>query len=85
MNVGYYAIKLLRLSGWLLLPVMVLYVLTGFALCGKLGFEKLMDVQTALAIHQVFDWPLVGLFVLHAAAGVYLSFRRWGWIRRRKT
>jgi len=85
MNVGYYAIKLLRLSGWLLLPVMVLYVLTGFALCGKLGFEKLMDVQAALAIHQVFDWPLVALFVLHGLTAMYLSFRRWGWIRRRKT
>jgi len=85
MKVSYYLIKLLRLSGWLLLPMMVLYIGTGFVLCGKLGFEKLMDVQAALTIHRIFDWPLVGLVAVHAAVGVYLSFRRWGWIKSRKT
>ena len=44
----YYLLKLARLSGWLLLPFVVLYIGTGFALCGMLGFSKWMDLQTAL-------------------------------------
>jgi hypothetical protein len=79
----YYLLKLARLSGWLLLPLMVIYIGTGFALCGKLGFSRWMDLQTALAIHRVFDWPLVVLFVLHAATASYFAMRRWGWIKSR--
>jgi|WetSurMetagenome_2_1015567.scaffolds.fasta_scaffold490389_2 hypothetical protein len=79
----YYLLKLARLSGWLLLPLMVIYIGTGFALCGKLGFSQWMDLQTALAIHQLFDWPLVALFVLHATIASYFAMRRWGWIKNR--
>ena len=81
--VHYYLLRLARLSGWLLLPLVIIYIGTGFALCGKLGVGKLIDLQTALAIHQVFDWPLVGLFVLHATITSYFAMRRWGWIKNR--
>ena len=79
----YYLVKLARLSGWLFLPVMVIYIITGFALCGKLGFEKLINLDTALVIHQVFDWPLVAVFVVHTSITTYFAFRRWGWIKKR--
>jgi hypothetical protein len=82
-NIHYYLLKLARLSGWLLLPLVVIYIGTGFALCGKLGFSRWMDLQTALVIHQLFDWPLVGLFVLHATITSYFAMRRWGWIKNR--
>jgi len=75
----YYMIKVARVTGWFLLPLMVLYVLTGFALCGKFGFERLMDIQLALEIHKLFDWPLVVVFLVHAGAAVYVAMRRWGW------
>jgi hypothetical protein len=80
----YYLLKLARLSGWLLLPLVILYIGTGFALCGKLGVDKWIDLRTALAIHQIFDWPLVGLFILHATITSYFAMRRWGWIKNRK-
>jgi thiosulfate reductase cytochrome b subunit len=83
-NSHYYLLKLARLSGWLLLPLMVLFIGTGFALCGMFGFSRWLDLQTALAIHQVFDWPLVGLFLLHATITSYFAMRRWGWIKNRK-
>jgi thiosulfate reductase cytochrome b subunit len=79
----YYLLKLARLSGWLLLPLVVLYIGTGFALCGKLGFNRWLDLQEALVIHQLFDWPLVGLFLLHATITSYFAMRRWGWIKNR--
>ncbi len=81
--VHYYLLKLARVSGWLLLPLVILYIGTGFALCGKLGFSKWMDLQSALVIHQFFDWPLVGLFLLHATITAYFAMRRWGWIKNR--
>jgi hypothetical protein len=67
----------------LLLPVMILYIVTGFALCGTWGFNRWMNVDTALVIHQLFDWPLVGLFVVHATVTSYFAVRRWGWIKNR--
>jgi hypothetical protein len=83
-NPHYYLLKVGRLSGWLLLPLVLVYIATGFALCGKLGFSRWMDLKTALAIHQVFDWPLVVLFLLHATIAAYFSLRRWGWIKNRE-
>ena len=76
----YYLLKTVRITGWLLLALMALYLATGFALCGKMGFSQLMDVQTALTIHQFFDWPLVCVVLIHAAITIYFAMRRWGWI-----
>jgi hypothetical protein len=79
----YYLIKAARLSAWLLLPLMVLYIGTGFALCGEFGFSRVVDKQTALLIHQLFEWPLIVAFVVHSSITVYFALRRWGWIKTR--
>ncbi len=93
-NVHYYLIKAARLSGWLLLPLMLLYILTGFALCApKGGLEHWMARQVksavtsrqALAVHRIFEWPLIVLFVVHAALTIYFALWRWGWIKTRKS
>ncbi len=80
-TVNYYMFKTARLSGWLLLPLMVIYIGTGFSLCGKFGFGGLIDLQTALVVHQIFDWPLVIVFAVHVSTTVYFALRRWGWIK----
>jgi succinate dehydrogenase/fumarate reductase cytochrome b subunit len=82
-NLNYYLLKLARLTGWLLLPIMLVYIATGFALCGILGFGRLIDSQTAVAIHKFFDWPLVALFLVHVSVTIYFAMWRWGWIKRR--
>ena len=79
----YYLIKIVRLSGWLLLPLMMLYLGTGFALCGMFRFDDLINYQMALVIHRLFDWPLIGVFLVHSSLTVYFAMRRWGWIKRR--
>jgi hypothetical protein len=79
----YYLLKVARLSGWLLLPLVILYMVTGFVLCGQFGLTRWMAPETALDIHQIFEWPLVGLFVLHTAITSYFAMRRWGWIKNR--
>jgi hypothetical protein len=83
-TLNYYLIKTTRLTGWFLLPLVILYIGTGFVLCGKLGFDNLLDTRTALVIHQIFDWPLVVLFSVHATATTYIAMRRWGWIGRKR-
>ena len=82
-NVHYYLIKAARISGWLLLPLMLLYLGTGFSLCGKYGFNTWINYQTAIAIHKIFEWPLIGVFLVHCLVTVYFAFRRWGWIKTR--
>ena len=82
-SINHYLLKLTRLTGWLLFPLILLYIVTGFALCGKLGFTAMIGTRTALAVHKIFDEPLVVLFLVHSLAGMYLALRRWGWLGRR--
>lgn len=76
-------VKLNRLAAWLPLAAMITYICSGFALCGELGLDRLIGSERALALHRRLVWPLVTLFVLHSAIGIYFALRRWGWIRTR--
>ena len=78
----YYFVKITRVSGWLLLAVVLICIVSGLSMCGQFGFEKLMSNATAHAVHKTFVWPLLVLFLVHAFTSVYLALRRWGWIRR---
>lgn len=80
-SLHYYLMKAARASGWLLLLLMTVYIVTGFSLCGKLGMSRMLDIQSALVVHKLFDWPLVALFAVHASTTVYFALRRWRWIR----
>ena len=82
-TLSFYMIKTIRISGWFLLLIALLCIMSGFAMSGTLGLQKLLDSDTALAIHQTFVWPLAGLILVHAAASTYIAMRRWGWIGRR--
>ena len=82
-NINFYLIKVTRITGWLLFPLMILYILTGFSLCGEFGFERVVSPQVALAVHQIFEWPLIVAFLVHSSVTFYFAFRRWGWIKKR--
>jgi len=79
-KINYWLMKTVRVSGWLLLPLMILYILTGFSLTGEL---KLFDLRTASIVHRVFEWPLIVVFLTHAVTAIYFAMRRWGWIKKR--
>ena len=37
------SLKIVRSSGWLLLPLVMLFLLTGYIMDGRYGFSKLLD------------------------------------------
>jgi len=77
------SLKIIRWSGWLLLPLVMLFLLTGYIMDGRYGFGKLLDEKSALTFHRMLHLPLIVLVVAHVAPAVYLAFQRWGWIKQR--
>ena len=82
-NFNWVMVKTVRISGWPLLVLMIVYLVTGFALCGQISVGRWMRLEQALWIHRLFDVPLVVLFVAHSLPAVYLAFVRWGWIGKK--
>ena len=79
---NYYLLKILRLTGWALLLLVSAYLVTGFAMCGKYGVQRWLNVETAALIHKAFDLPLLTVFAAHSILSTYFAFRRWGWLKR---
>ena len=79
---GHYAIKTLRFTGWPLLLLLLLYLVTGFAMSGQFGFGMLMDAKQALTLHKAMHIPLLVVLSAHAVCAVYLAMRRWRWIKK---
>jgi hypothetical protein len=77
------SVKILRWSGWLLLPLVLAFLLTGYIMDGRYGFGKLLDEKSALTFHRLLHLPLIVLVVAHVVPAVYLAFQRRGWIKTR--
>jgi hypothetical protein len=82
-NLHYYLIKIARISGWLLMLLVILYIGTGLAIRGEFGLGKLLTPDEAKVIHQDFRWPLAIAFAVHASITIYFAMRRWGWIKKK--
>jgi hypothetical protein len=78
-----FCLKLVRWSGWLLLPLICLFLLTGYIMDGRYGLSRLLDEKSALAFHRMLHIPLVVLVLAHSLPAMYLAVQRWGWIRYR--
>jgi hypothetical protein len=77
------SLKIIRWSGWLLLPLVLGFLLTGYIMDGRYGFGRLLDEKSALTFHRMLHLPLIVLVVAHVVPAVYLAFQRWGWIKTR--
>ena len=60
-RLNYYLVKIARVSGWLLFVLVLIYIVTGFALCGDLGFEKCVQPSHGAVTSTGFSngrwWP----------------------------
>ena len=84
-TLNFICLKLVRWTGWLLLPVVLAFLVTGYAMSGRYGLGILADEKTALTLHKLMHLPLALLVVIHVIPSVYLAFLRWGWIKPRPT
>jgi cytochrome b subunit of formate dehydrogenase len=74
-------LKTVRWSGWPLLLLIPVFLVTGYAMTGQYGFGRLLDEKTALTIHRMLHLPLMFFLLVHSAPAVYLALQRWGWIK----
>jgi hypothetical protein len=74
-------LKLVRWTGWLLLPVVLAFFVTGYAMSGRYGLGAVADEKTALTLHKLMHLPLGLLVVAHVVPSFYLALIRWGWIK----
>jgi len=81
-RINLFALKLVRWTGWLLLPVLLGFFVTGYAMSGRYGLATLTDEKTALAWHKWMHLPLALLVVVHVVPAAYLALFRWGWIKQ---
>ena len=81
-KLGHIAIKTLRFTSWPLLLLVLLYLVTGFAMSGRFGLGVLTNEKQALAYHKALHVPLLILFPVHVVCAVYLAMRRWRWIKK---
>ena len=83
-KINFICLKTVRWSGWLLLPLVTAFLLTGYIMDGRYGFAKLLDEKSALTLHRMFHLPLIVLVLAHVVPAVYLALQRWGWIKHRQ-
>lgn len=82
-STGYYLMKTSRLTGWLLLFFVLLYLLTGYAMCDRYEVKQFISLENAQILHRTFDLPLLFLFVVHVSVNAYFALRRRKWIKPR--
>ena len=71
------ALKLVRWTGWALIPLALAFLFTGYVMTGRYGLGTLMKAESALALHRLMHVPLMILLLAHVAPAVYLAWQRW--------
>jgi len=74
-------LKVVRWTGWPLFPVVAAFLITGYMMSGRFGFDRWLDEKSALTLHRLLHGPLIILLLAHTVPAVYLALQRWGWIR----
>jgi Ni,Fe-hydrogenase I cytochrome b subunit len=83
-TLSHICLKIVRWTGWILLPVVLAFLVTGYAMSGRYGLSVFTDEKTALTLHKLMHLPLAVLLLVHVVPSVYLALLRWGWIKQRQ-
>lgn len=69
--------KCVRISGWLLFVMIIIYFISGYALVHEHGFDKLLARKYARMLHCVMDIPFLILLVMHVFPNIYFRVKRF--------
>lgn len=69
-----------RISAWILLILMIMFIMTGYSMVGMYGFNKVIGKGLSLNLHLLFGIPIVLVFIIHSGIQVYFAIKRWRWI-----
>ena len=64
--------QIVRVSSWPLFLVVIVFLITGYAMSGNYGLGAMIDAKRALAIHKLLHGPLLALLLLHSLPAMYL-------------
>jgi len=71
-----------RLIVWILLPLMIVFIVTGYGLTKPNTIHSLtggvLNYKTALYLHTLLDVPLLFLLAIHVIIEIKFSLMRWG-------
>ncbi len=68
------SIRLARWSGWLLFISVLMIILSGYIVIGKLTF---IHFFTAIQLHNIFSLLVIPFFIIHAGINSYFIIRKW--------
>jgi hypothetical protein len=69
-----FLVKINRISGWLMLIFMVVYLISGYAWTNRI----IMSTTQAKYMHTVLDIYMVPVFLAHILISTKFALRRWG-------
>jgi len=74
-NFNRFLININRISAWLLLFLIIIFIITGLSMIGMLGMDKIVSVSFSAFLHKTLDWPIIILFFMHSLIGFYFYLR----------
>ncbi len=77
-------IRINRISCWLLLLVVIIYIITGYSMTGRYSFNRLIRPRLALSYHNIMHAPLIILFLIHVGISIYFASKRWRLFRKKE-
>ena len=81
-SVRKWLVKTNRLSAWGLLIVVILFLISGYSMAGKYGFETIVTKQAANRLHLALHLPLIVFFLFHSSVSILFALQRWGWVKK---
>ncbi|VVB64309.1 Uncharacterised protein [uncultured archaeon] len=74
MKLNYILKKANRISAWLLLIFMIIYIISGYAWSNRI----LIPLNQAKYLHTTLDVYMIPLFLTHVLISTKFALKRWG-------
>ncbi len=68
-----------RLSAWICFLLVIIFIITGFAMTGQFGMDKIIGVRLADRLHSdnTLIWLLIISLTVHSLVCIRNALKRW--------